>query len=147
MTHKSTLAATFGLGTAINFPWEMAHSLLYRGVAGFTWREHLLCCGLASLIDGAGIAAIYVLGAVISADGYWTYRASMLKVAFVALLGLASATLAEVLALRLGWWAYGPSMPRLPGTNIGISPLAQFIVLPLAVLFGLLPRLKRCSRS
>ena len=47
----------------------------------------------------------------------------------------------EWLALRLGWWTYSPAMPRVPGTDLGASPLAQFVVLPLGVLFWILPRL------
>ena len=129
------------LGAAVNFPWELAHSFLYRGVAGFTPWQHLLCCGLAALADGVGMATIYLAGRWAFRDARWTGRVSAPKLLFAALLGLAGAVAAEVLALRLGWWGYGPAMPRLPGTDLGLSPLAQFTLLPLLVLFGILPRL------
>lgn len=137
---RRDLLAAAGLGAAANFPWEMAHSLLYRDPPGFTWREHLVCCGLASLADGAGVAVIFAMGALVFRDPRWTRQQSPARWGFAALLGLAGAIITEWLALRLGWWGYGPAMPRLPGTGLGISPLVQFVVLPLGVLFWALPR-------
>jgi hypothetical protein len=134
------LLVSAGLGVGVNFPWEMAHSLLYRDPPGFTWGQHLACCGLASLADGLGIAAIFALGALAFGDPRWTRRRTTGRVLFAALLGLAGAAVTEWLALRLGWWGYGPAMPRVPGTNLGVSPLAQFVLLPLLVLFWALPR-------
>ena len=80
LPRRRDLLRAGALGALVNFPWEMAHSLLYREAA------------------------------------------------------------TERLALRLGWWSYGASMPRVPGTGLGVSPLAQFVALPLLVLFWLLPR-------
>ena len=140
MIRKNDLLAVTTMGAAANFPWEMAHSLLYRDTAGFTWREHLLCCGLASLADGVGVMAIFGVGAVAFREARWTRRRTPARLGTAALLGLAGAVATEKLALRLDWWAYGPAMPRVPGTDLGISPLVQFIVLPLGVLFWALPR-------
>ena len=131
------------VGSVANFPWEMAHSFLYRGVADFTLKQHLVCCGLASLADGVGIAAIAYVGARAFHDPQWTQRATPPKLLLVALLGLTSAIVAEELALRLDWWAYGPAMPRVPGTRLGLSPLLQFVSLPLGVLFWALPRWRK----
>lgn len=139
MTAKSDLMAVAALGTISNFPWEMAHSLLYRNTADFTWKQHLPCCGGASLLDGAGIAAIFGIGALVFREPRWTRRPLPARLGLTVLLGLTGAVVAEWLALRLDWWSYGPAMPRVPGTDLGISPLVQFIVLPLGVLFWALP--------
>ena len=139
MRWKDLLIA-FGAGAGVNFPWELAHSLLYRGVPGFTWSQHLLCCGLAALADGLGIVAIYYAGAVVFRDPRWSRRCSPARLGLVLVLGFAGAVLTERLALQLGWWAYGPAMPRVPVTDLGISPLVQFVVLPPGVLFWALPR-------
>ncbi len=138
--HKGDQMRAGMFGAAANFPWEMAHSLLYRGVAGFTWKQHLLCCGLASLADGAGVAVIFAVGSLAFREPRWTRRRWPVRLGLTALLGLTGAVVAEWLALRLDWWSYGPTMPRVPGTDLGISPLVQFIVLPLGVLFWALPR-------
>ncbi|HZO91681.1 MAG TPA: hypothetical protein VFB38_25390 [Chthonomonadaceae bacterium] len=127
------------LGIVANFPWEMAHSLLYRGATKWTMGRHLLCGGLAALTDGAGIAVIFGFGIVVFRDARWTRLRSLARLGFTALLGLAGAILNEWLALRLDWWGYGPTMPRVPGANLGITPLIQFMAMPLGVLFWALP--------
>jgi len=68
-------------------------------------------------------------------------RVTPARLALAVFLGLIGAAITEWLALRWGWWAYSPAMPRVPGTDLGASPLAQFVVLPLGVLFWILPRL------
>ena len=140
MVRRHDLVTAGLLGAAANFPWEMAHSLLYRDAAQFTWRQHLVCCGLASLADGVGIAAIFAIGAAAFREPRWTRQMTPSRLGTVVLLGIAGAVATEWLALRLDWWAYTPAMPRVPGTNLGISPLVQFIILPLVVLFVALPR-------
>jgi hypothetical protein len=140
MPRWKDLWIAFMVGAGVNFPWEMAHSFLYRGVRGFTWEQHLVCCGLAALADGAGIALIFATGARCFREARRTQRAGLGPFALTVLLGLVGAVLTEHLALRLGWWAYGPAMPRLPGTELGLSPLVQFVVLPVWVLFWALPR-------
>lgn len=139
VVRKCDLLAAAGLGAVANLPWEMAHSLLYRDPPGFTWEQHLVCCGLAALVDGAGIAAIFGVGALAFRDPRWTRVRSPARLGAAALLGLGGAVVTEWLALRLGWWGYGPAMPRVPGTDLGISPLVQFVVLPPGVLFWALP--------
>jgi hypothetical protein len=137
---KRDLLAAAGLGAAANFPWEMAHSLLYRGASGFTWKQHVVCCGLASLADGAAIAAIFAIGALAFRDPQWVRVRTPARLGITALLGFVGAAVTEQLALDLDWWGYGPAMPRVPGTELGISPLAQFVLMPLGVLFVALPR-------
>lgn len=140
MTRGGDLFTAFAIGAAANFPWEMAHSLLYRNPRGFGLKEHLICCGVASLADGVGIAAIFAVGAAAFREPRWTRQITPSRLGAATLLGIGGAVVTEWLALRLDWWAYTPAMPRVPGTNLGLSPLVQFIVLPLLVLFGALPR-------
>lgn len=140
MPRRSDLLAATTLGALVNFPWEMAHSLLYRNTVGFTWKQHLLCCGGASLLDGVGIAIIFGTGAAAFREARWTRHCSVARLGLTALLGFTGTVITEWLALRGDWWEYQPAMPRLPGTELGISPLAQFIVLPWGVLFWALPR-------
>src|SRR5438128_2638512 len=123
------LLSAAGIGTLVNFPWEMAHSLLYRGSVGLTWDQHFICCGLASLVDGIGTAAIFGIGAHAFRDPRWTRQVTPERLALAVFLGLIGAATTEWLALRLGWWTYSPAMPRVPGTDLGASPLAQFVVL------------------
>src|SRR5438876_422353 len=139
LVRKDDLAAAIGFGAALNFPWEMAHSLLYRRGLELSWSRHLVECGLASLADGAGVAVLFGIGAVAFRDPHWTEHRSPARLAVTALGGLIGSAIVEELALQRGWWSYGPAMPRVPGTDLGVSPLIQFMLLPVAILFGLLP--------
>lgn len=47
------------------------------------------------------------------------------------LIGGAGAVLSEMRHLSLGSWAYDDSMPIIPLVNVGISPVLQFMLLPL----------------
>lgn len=137
---SSDLFAIVAWGAAANFPWEMAHSLLYRGAENWGWKRHLLCCGLASLADGLDIAAIFGIGVMVFSEWRWTRQLSSIRLGLTGLLGLAGAVAIEQSALRFGWWAYEPAMPRVPGTELGLSPLVPFTIVPLVVLFWVLPR-------
>ena len=37
----------------------------------------------------------------------------------------------------LGRWTYGPEMPRLPILGTGLAPIAQWVVIPIVVLWYL----------
>ena len=125
-------------GFAMNFIWEFAHMPLYRVAAG--WPEHLICCAIASLADGLGLVLIFIVGAVVFDDGRWTRCPTTSRIGLAVVLGFGGAVLVELVALASGWWSYREEMPRLPGTPIGLSPLLQFTVLPVGVLFYLMPR-------
>ena len=112
-----------------------AHSLLYNGISEWDWKQHLICCGLASLAEGIGFVLIYGLGILVFHDSRWTQRTTPSRLGLAMLLGLLGAAIMEWLALRWGWWSYAGTMPRLPGTELGISPLLQFAILPVIGLF------------
>ena len=136
---RGDLLAVAAFGVMINFPWEVAHSPLYYSSHVSHWGQRLLCTGIAAFEDGLGIAALYVIGAVLFQDPQWTRTRSPIRMGATVFLGLAGAATTEWLALGLGWWSYRSEMPRVPGTALGISPLAQFVLLPLVVLFWALP--------
>jgi hypothetical protein len=138
--HLSDLSAATAWGVAANFPWEMAHSFLYRGAESWGWKRHFLCCGLASLTDGIGIALIFGIGVVVLNERRWTRCSSLIRLGATGFVGLIGAVAVEQLALRLGWWSYKPAMPRIFGTELALSPLVQLTLIPLVVLFLVLPR-------
>lgn len=121
--YSSDLLAATAWGVAANFPWEMAHSFLYRGAEGWGWKRHLLSCGLASLADGIGITLIFGIGVVVFNERRWTRCSSMIRSGATGFMGLIGAVAVENLALRLGWWSYESAMPRVFGTELGLSPL------------------------
>lgn len=138
LTRPKDLLRVGSFGFAVNFIWELAHTPLYRVTAG--WSEHLICCTIASLADGLGLVLIFIVGAIVFDDGRWTRCPTISRIGLAVVLGFGGAVLVELVALARGWWSYLEEMPRLPGTPIGLSPLLQFTVLPVGVLFYLMPR-------
>ena len=112
------------VAVATNLAWEMAQAYLYAPMGDAwqaTWR-----CVLASVAD----AAIVVLVLAIARRPWARTRGNhLVEYAMVVALALAAATAIEWWGLSLGRWAYGPSMPRIPGTDLGVVPLAQLTLL------------------
>ena len=112
------------VAVATNFAWEMAQAYLYAPMGDAwqaTWR-----CVVASIADGAIV--VFVLA--IARRPWTSARASYLvEYVIVVALALAAAAAIEWWGLTQGRWAYGPGMPRIPGTGLGVVPLAQLALL------------------
>ena len=57
------------------------------------------------------------------------------------------AVLAELRHLSSGSWGYADSMPIIPIINVGISPVLQFMVLPLLIYFLSFLRIKKYGKK
>jgi len=116
-----------------NLVWELAQLPLYTiwhdGSANEIVFAVLHCTGGDLLI-----ASTALLGALLVAgDGHWP-RARFRTVATIASVGgLAYTLFSEWLNTEIrGSWAYTELMPQLPLIGAGVSPFAQWIVVPLA---------------
>jgi hypothetical protein len=49
------------------------------------------------------------------------------------LTGGTGAVLAEVWQLSIGTWSYASAMPLIPVVNVGLSPVLQFMILPIFI--------------
>lgn len=121
----------------LNLAWEAAHVRLYT-----LWQEadaayiafSILHCTLGDAL--IGIAALVVALTLIRAPsiGQWPWA----KVAAVtSLAGLAYTVFSEWMNITLlRSWAYANSMPTLElgGFEIGLTPLAQWLLIPPAAL-------------
>jgi len=114
-----------------NLAWEFAHMPLYTLWETGTPREiafaAIHCTGGDILIALAAlIAALFLFG-----NGFWpaqTYR--RVAVATIAI-GLAYTLFSEWLNIEIrAAWAYRDLMPVIPVLDTGLSPVAQWIVLP-----------------
>lgn len=119
-----------GLG---NLAWELAqlplYTIWYDGTVNEIVFAVLHCTGGDLLIAGAAL-----LGALlIAGDRQWP-RARFRTVAAITILGgLAYTLFSEWLNTKIrGSWAYAELMPQLPLIGAGISPFAQWIIVPLA---------------
>lgn len=114
-----------------NLAWEFAHMPLYTLWETGTAREIVVaalhCTGGDVLIAlGSLAAALLLLG-----RGAWP-QAGYWKVAAAAIvLGVVYTLFSEWLNVQVREsWAYGDLMPVIPGIEVALSPIAQWILLP-----------------
>ena len=115
-----------------NLLWEFAQLPLYT-----LWYEGSTNDILFAVVHCTGgdivIGSLALLGALlIAGDPRWP-QSRFHAVAAIALLGgLAYTVFSEWLNTEVrGSWAYAEAMPQLPFVGAGISPLVQWIVVPL----------------
>ena len=136
------VAAVAGFSFGAHFVWEFLHAPLYQGLAEGTHWDGIKCCLLATLGDVVIAVVAYGAGAAATRDAWWLGNSAESRrerqhprgvIAYLAI-GLVITVVVEMLSVDAwGRWAYGPSMPTLLG--IGVSPLLQWIVVPLLVLW------------
>lgn len=116
---------------AAHAAWEMAHVPLYRA----WWVEPPLA--LAGCVTGDTALALGSLALALSlvGDRHWPVRSHGPVGALTVAIGLVCAVAIERLAVGVfGTWAYADAMPMVPLLGVGLSPMAQWTVIPLAAL-------------
>lgn len=120
--------ALFSLG------WETLHLPLYtlwaEGRPGAIARA-LLHCTAGDVAIGTGALLLALVLNRAGTPAAWPLRRIG---AVTALLAVAYTVLSERLNLALGNWAYSAAMPVVAGVEVGLSPLLQWVVVPLAAI-------------
>ena len=116
-----------------NLLWEVAHLPLYtvwqKGSVAELAFAVLHCTGGDVLIaTSALLGSLLLLG-----NSRWPDERYLAVAAFALVVGLGYTAFSEWLntSIRRSW-AYTDLMPTLPAIRIGLSPLAQWIAIPLA---------------
>lgn len=120
------------ISAPLHLAWEALHVRLYtlwhEASAGVIVYSVLHCTAGDILIA----AAAYVIAAGATRSSDWPRRAWRLGVPVLLASGLAYTMASEwINVYRLQRWAYAPHMPLIGG--IGVTPLAQWLVVPLVV--------------
>lgn len=116
-----------------NLAWEFAQLPLYT-----IWREGSPKEIVFAAVHCAGgdllIASTALLGALaIAGDGRWPHARFHMVAVLAVLGGLAYTVFSEWLNTEIrGSWAYTELMPTLPLIGAGVSPFAQWVVVPIA---------------
>jgi hypothetical protein len=122
------VGATLGL----HFAWEMLQAPAFESFAPTVWAGTVRCF-VAALGDVLIAGAAYVATALIVRSASWPVRAQWVGPALLWLVcGLIVTVVFELWALAQGRWVYGPAMPLLFG--VGLLPLLQWVIVPLATL-------------
>ena len=119
------------LAFLLNYAWELSHCTLYKGGGYDVLRVALLA--LASLADTIMAGLLYFGFALGYRNGLWVQHLTPLRVFWLMLVGGTGAALSEIIHLSAGNWAYTERMPIIPGTGAGLSPVLQFMVLPVLI--------------
>lgn len=118
----------------LNFIWEISQMPLYQkhtqGLGNFIY-VHIK----ASLGDMLIFLLIYIPGVFLFKNRRWFLKANISKYFAASSFGFVLAVAVEKYALSTGRWAYNDLMPIIPFFKVGLSPIAQMIILPVATLF------------
>ncbi len=121
------------LAFILNFAWEVIQGPLYKG---FTYSKfHIAFCALASVADAIMVLLLYFVFAIIYKQPFWIKHLNLQRTLVLVFIGGTGAILAEIRHLSQGNWAYAPSMPLIPFVNAGLSPVLQFMVLPVLIYY------------
>jgi hypothetical protein len=121
--------------SAFSLAWELLQLPLYTLPAQAPPRDTayaLLHCSAGDLLIGTGalVAALVITRARAFQLWRWTRVGGVAVV-----LGMAYTAFSEWLnAVLLGTWTYAPAMPLLPLVKIGLSPLLQWVFVPVTAL-------------
>ena len=128
---RRTLLLWMVAGFAFNFTWEVLQLPLYIGQGSF--ELHAWQCFVASLWDVGLLASLYAFLCLVTRERYWFLRLGSFRLLLLAAAGFVIAVLIELRALDHGKWGYTPAMPRVPGLGVGLSPVLQMVLIPLAL--------------
>ena len=119
------------LGFLLNFTWELIQMPLYNS-ASFK-INHVTFCALGSVADAIMVLLIYLGLAFIFKNSFWMRPLKWQRIVVAILIGGVGAVLSEMRHLSLGNWVYSDLMPLLPMIKVGLSPVLQFMILPILV--------------
>jgi len=115
----------------LNFSWEVAQIPFYKATSFAA--GHIAFCALASLADAIMVLLLYLGLGFIYKNPFWIQDVKLYRVVILIFTGATGAILSELRHLSLGTWAYADSMLIIPIVNVGITPVLQFMILPLLV--------------
>lgn len=126
---RNQMALTFLLAIAFNYPWELAQAPLFVGMDSL--RTTLPHCFVASIGDGFLVLLIAVTGGLVFGDCRWSEHPGARGYVLMTTVGLLIGVGVEWAAVHVAErWSYTASMPRLPGIDVGVVPVAQMLLLP-----------------
>jgi hypothetical protein len=127
-TNKSFYYGLAGIAFLLNWIWEMSQMFAYRAELEKSWRETVLFCTLATIIDVLVVLIIHSALKKFTGLRGWKFYLT------AALLGAVCALLFEKIAFAFGLWGYNERMPVVPFLRTGVLPFAQLLILvPLSI--------------
>ncbi len=116
-----TLAWLALLSFAFHLTWELAQSPLYT--CSIDMNRCFWICVHATFGDVGIMLVLYAIHQKV--PSLWK----------MALIGNAFALVIEKISIELERWTYLPSMPLIPGIEVGITPILQMALIPPLVFY------------
>lgn len=135
--NKSAVLNTPELHVAIfafflHFIWELIQLPLFAGFGEVHYYTVILHCTKATGGDVIISLVAFWTASVAARSRFWFISSRPVPVAVFLTVGLLITVVFELLATGpLQRWTYSETMPLLPLTTIGLSPIAQWVILPL----------------
>jgi hypothetical protein len=130
----ATVLVVFLVAVALNYPWELAQGRLFEGMSDL--KVALWHCFVASLGDGILVLIVLAFGMGVLRRDDWFERPGLHGYLVMLPTGIILAVAVEAVAVHvLHRWTYTDAMPRIPGLEIGLVPIAQMLVLPPLIFF------------
>ncbi len=124
------------LSFPVHFTWEFLQAPLFRNMQTATHMEGIRICLQATLGDMVIALVAFWMASVLAGTRQWIARPNRRTIAAWLSTGLALTFVLEFYSTEvMARWVYGASMPRLPLIGTGLAPVAQWIVIPLLVLW------------
>ena len=131
--YKYLIFIIFALALVLNLAWELLQGPLY---SGYSYNvQNISFCALASVADAIMVLLLYFVLSLIYKDSLWIRKLTVIRILIIVLIGGFGAILFESMHIMVGSWIYADSMPLIPFTNVGLSPILQFIILPGLIYF------------
>jgi hypothetical protein len=130
------LRVYLGVISVGDLAWEAAHLPLYTLWTAGTTREKLFA--IVHCTGGDLLIALSCLTLALISVGHrnWPLHAFLRVAAVTVILGMSYTVFSEWLNIVVREsWAYSELMPIVPVLNTGLSPLLQWLVVPLAALW------------
>ena len=119
----------------MHFAWEMLQTPFFAGMSDMKHWPATLMCLKATLGDVIITLVAMSLAGLAARDRGWFLGPNIPSLGTYLGVGLGSTIALELHALRTGRWVYSALMPTVPGLGVGLVPLLQWIVIPLATAF------------
>lgn len=117
----------------LNLPWEFIQVPLFEGMTTKPHWEAVKGCTRAALGDAAIMLVAYWGVAAMCEGRCWITKPIQRTLWTLLSICVCIAIAIEWLALRGHWlatWRYSATMPVIPGLNVGLVPVLQWVVLP-----------------
>lgn len=119
-----------------HFVWEFIQIPTYAGMTELNHWQGVLVCSQATIGD-VGIALMaYWTTCLVARSRYWISNPSRREIVVFLLVGISITILLEYIYTQVTHrWTYSDLMPLVPPFNTGLSPLLQWVTIPLLVMF------------